>query len=227
MNPQTPEFSPKKQSKLPLVIACLLLVIALVFGIWAFGQMQDYKNNSDKKVATAVAASQKAQSADLQAKFDEQSKSPYKTYQGSATYGSLNFSYPKSYNGYDASDDSQPLNLYFFNGIIPAVGADASYPLRVELLSTDYAQAVQQFSTQLTDATVKASAYIPPKMKGVANIQPGTRFDGAIGQTTTGTKQGSMVVLRLRDKTLRISAETAGGVKDLDNIILPSLTYVP
>jgi hypothetical protein len=224
----TPDYSFKpKSSKLPLAIVSLLLILALAFGIWAFGQMQDYKTNVDKKVAVAVAGANKQQAAELQAQFEEQAKSPYKVFSGSPTYGSVTFQYPKSWSAYANSDSNEPINAYFYADVVPGTESGAAYPLRVELVNTDYTQVVQQFTSQLGQGDLKAAAYIPPKMKGKANVLPGTRFDGAIGQSGNNDVSGSLVVIKVRDKTLQISTQTKAGVKDFDNIILPSLTFVP
>jgi hypothetical protein len=225
LNP--PEYNPPKTSRLPLIIVSLLLILALVFGFWAYGQMQDYKNNSDAKSAAAVAAAEKTQAAKLQAQFDEQSKSPYKTFTGSATYGTVSFNYPKTWSAYVASDSNEPINAYFNPDQVPGVDSNTPLPLRVELLNTDYAQAVQQFSTQVSDGSVKATAYVPPKMKGVNNVTPGTRFDGQVIQTDNGYSNGSIVIIKVRDKTLQISTQTDDGQADFNNIILASLTFVP
>jgi hypothetical protein len=223
-----PEYSfNQKSSKIPLIVVSLLLILAVAFGIWAFGGRQDYKNNADKKIAAAVAVAKRKQAADLQTQFDEQSKSPYKTFAGSATYGSVSFQYPKSWSAYINSDSNEPVNAYFFPGEVPGTDSQTAYPLRVELVNTDYSQVVQQFTSQLGQANLKASAYIPPKMKGKTNVLPGTRFDGAIGQSGNNDIVGSMVVIKVRDKTLQISTQTQAGVNDFDNIILPSLTFVP
>lgn len=217
----------KRASRLPVILLSLLLVMSLGFGIWAYGQMNDYKTNSDAKTATAVAAAKKTQEAQLKQQYEDAAKSPYKTFQGSATYGTVTFNYPRSWGAYITSDSSNLINDYFYPGEVPSTDSGADFPLHVELLSTDYTQAVQTFSSQLSDGSVSASAYIPPKMKGVANTQPGTRFDGAIAQTDTGSKQGTVIILKVRDKTLQITSLSAAGVKDLDNIVLPSLTFIP
>lgn len=229
MNPQTPTdpYTYKKASRLPTIILFLLLIISLVFGIWAYGQMNDYKTKSDAKAAAAVAAAKKTQEAAIRQQYDDAAKSPYKTFQGSATYGTVTFNYPKTWSAYITSDASNLINDYFYPGEVPSIDSGADFPLHVELLTTDYAQAVQTFSSQVTDGSVTATAYVPPKMKGVANTQPGTRFDGAIAQTDTGSKQGTVIVLKVRDKTLQITSLSAAGVKDLDNIVLPSLTFIP
>jgi len=229
MNSQTPttDYLPKKPSRLPVVILALLLIVSVIFGVWAYGQMQDYKTNSDAKAAKAVEAAKKVQAAQLQQQYAEAAKSPYKTFSGSPTYGTITFSYPKSWSAYVTSDSNELINGYFNPDQVPSTDSGADFPLHVELLNTDYSQAIQNFTEQVTDGSVKASAYIPPKMKGVANVQPGTRFDGNVVQTDNGAKQGTVIVLKVRDKTLQITSLAAAGVKDLDNIVLPSLTFIP
>ncbi len=237
MNPQqplppTPQLTLPKPSKKPLIAAIILgvlLIASLAFGYWAFSGRQDYKNNTDKKVSAAVAAAQTAQAAKLQAQFDEQSKSPYKTYTGSATYGSVSFNYPKTWSAYvDETGNTQPIDGYFYPGQVPGIEGSTAYALRVELVNDDYATVLNQFQSNIQNNSVKASAYLPPKMKGVANAQVGTRFDGVIGQNQQGASQtGSMVVLKVRDKTLQIYTQSNDYLPDFNNIILASLTYSP
>jgi uncharacterized protein HemX len=106
---------------LPIVILSVLLLAAIGFGGWAFMQMQDYKNNSNKKAAVAVTAAKKTQAAELQTQFEEQSKSPNKSFKGSATYGSVTFNYPKTWSAYvDTSSTSEPINAYFHPNEVPA-----------------------------------------------------------------------------------------------------------
>lgn len=216
-------------STLVMVTLSVLVVASLAFSFWAFSGRQDYKNNLDKKVAAAVAVAQNQQSASDKIKYDDLAKQPYKSYSGNATYGTVAFSYPKTWSAYvDQTNQSEPINAYFFPGEVPGVQSGVAYPLRVELTSTDYAQAIGQYATSVSDGSVKASAYIPPKMAGVKNVQPGTRFDGGLWQQTDGTTQkGSLVVLKVRDKTLLIYCQSADSLADFTNIVLPSLTFVP
>lgn len=208
------------------VIFILMLVIvgAAVFGGWAYTNGQDYKNNSDKKATEAVEAAKKVQADELQKTFAEQEKQPAKNYKGSITYGTVSFNYPKSWSGYvDEANSSEPINGYFYPNIVPGVQSKTAYALRLELVNTDYSSIVKQHDSQVKDGTVKASAYVPPKMVGVSNVQPGTRLDGALNQDTTG----SMVVIKVRDKTLEIYTQSNDFLKDFNDIILASLTFAP
>ena len=62
------------RSLLAIVLLTIAFIGALIFAFWAFGQMRDYKNNSDKKAAAAVAVAEKSQKEKLAAEFAEQEK---------------------------------------------------------------------------------------------------------------------------------------------------------
>jgi hypothetical protein len=51
----------------------------------------------------------------------------------------------------------------------------------------------------------------------------GSRIDGEISQK----KQGAMIVMPMRDKTLRLWTESRDYVADFDNIILPGFSFSP
>ena len=224
------DIQPRKSRKSAIMAVLVLLLIAsLAFGAWAFSSRQSYKNDSDAKVAAAVAVAKKQQSATDQANFDQQLKQPYKTFTGPATYGSITFNYPKTWSAYvDQTGDNEPINGYFYPGEVPGVSGNTAYPLRVELLDNDYSTVVGQYQSQVTEGSLTSSAYVPPKMKGVANVETGVKLDGAIGQDSNGNAiQGSMVIIKVRDKTLQIYTQTTSSLSDFNDIILASLSFVP
>jgi hypothetical protein len=211
------------------VISTILLVLALIFGFWAFSGRQNYKNNADKLVAQAVILAKNQQAANDKIQYDNLLKQPYKAFTGPATYGTISFNYPKTWSVYnDQTSQNEPINAYFYPDQVPGAQSDVAYPLRVELLNQDYNDVVDQFTAQVTQGNVTSVAYMPPKMKGVSNAQPGVKLDGNIGQSASGTAlKGSMVIIKVRDKTLQIYTETTSGVDDFNNVILSSLTFVP
>jgi hypothetical protein len=211
------------------IVFGILFVAAAIFGGWAFMGRQDYKNNTQAKVNTAVSAAKKVQADQLKKQFDEEAKNPNKIYQGSPTYGSVSFAYPKTWSAYvDESGSAEPINGYFYPNIVPGIQSGLAYALRVELINNAYPQVVAQFNSQVKTGKVRASAYIPPKMVGKANLQPGTRLDGAVSTSQNGrTQQGSMVVIQVRDKTLKISTQSPEYLNDFNNSVLANLTFVP
>jgi hypothetical protein len=206
----------------------VLFVAASSFAAWSFMGRQDYKNNSDKKSAAAVESAKKAQAKELQEKFDEDYKKPNKTYKGPEAYGSISFDYPKTWSGYVSENSgSEPINGYFHPDIVPVVGGNTAYALRAELVNSAYAQVLQGYSSDIKSGKLKASAYVPPKMTTAANVQPGTRLDGVVNRVQSGEQKGSLVLLQVRDKTLKIYTESTNFSPDFNNTVLPSLTYLP
>lgn len=211
-------------SYVSIITLGLAFLGALVFGLWAFSGRQDYKNNSDKKAEAAVEKTKKDQQTELEKKFAEKEKEPNRTYKGSTTYGTVTFNYPKTWSGYvDESSTSQPINGYFHPNIVPGLQSKTAYALRVELVNTEYSAVLKQHDSQINDGTAKAVAYVPPKMEDVINVQPGTKLDGALDQDTTG----SIVIVKVRDKTLQIYTESNDYLKDFNDTILASLTFAP
>ncbi len=231
MNPQQATYPlpvpPKsKKTTLFLIVLGLLLIGALAFGIWAYMGKSDLQKNTNQKITAAVASAKTAQTATLQAQFDEQSKSPSKTFTGSATYGSVTFNYPKTWSGYlDTSNTGQPLNAYFYPDLVPGTQSGASYALRVEIVNDAYADVLTQYQSQISAGSLTAAAYIPEKLKTNTSVQVGTKFDGLL--TSDAKSKGSMVVMRVRDKTLKVYTMSSDFVADYNNTILPSLTFVP
>jgi hypothetical protein len=206
----------------------ILFVAAAAFAGWAFMGRQDYKSNSDQKAAVAVDTAKKAQAQQLQKKFDEDYKNPNKSYQGPVSFGGVTFSYPKTWSAYvDESGGSEPINGYFYPDKVPAINGGTAFALRAELLNSTYSQVMQQYASQIKAGKLKAAAYLPPKMAGVANAQAGTKLDGVVNHSQIGDQTGSMVILQVRDKTLKVYTESTNFSPDFNNIVLNSLTYLP
>jgi hypothetical protein len=211
---------------LPLGLTVTLLVITLIFAVWAFAQRQDYKSNVDKKIATAVVAAEQAKSDEKDKLFAEQVKNPLTTYKGPTDFGALTFTYPKTWNALisDAGSGSTPVDAYFYNGIIPSNGggsilSTASYALRVQILSSGYDAAVKAYDGAATSGKAKVVPYKPTKVNNVV----GVRIDGAL----VGGKTGAMVILPLRDKTIELWTEDLQYVNDFNTNVLPSVSYEP
>lgn len=220
---------PKNPNKRPLVavVLAVLLLASLIGNFTLYSSRQDYKTKSDQKAAAAALAATKAENARLSAQFDAANKAPYKTYQGSNTYGSITFSYPKTYSVYtDENGTDTPINAYFYPDQVPSVQSNVAYALRAELVNTAYADVLSDFQSEISAGTVKAVAYVPPKMKAVANVSPGMLLTGPISSENSDA-QGSLAVIKVRDKTLKIYTESTAYNSDFNNIVLPSLTFAP
>ena len=190
------------------------------FGLWAYMSRQDYKDNVDSKIAIAVAAAEKANSAKKDAEFIEREKEPLRTYVGPAAYGSLSISYPKTWSAFidESGKGSAALDGSLNPSFVPSLQA-GGVALRVQVIDVQYAQTLRTLEQTTKTGKIKVTPYSAPKVPGVVGIR-------ADGEIKIG-KQGSMVILPLRDKTLQVWTEASQFVPDFNTIILPNLNFVP
>jgi hypothetical protein len=195
---------------------------AVSFAVWAFMSRQDYKTNSDQKSAAAVEIAVQKEDSKKNNEFAAAAKLPFRTYIGPEPYGSLHVMYPKTWSAYvDTSGNSDaPLNGYFNPDTVPSVQtANSSYALRVEIDPNSYNSVLNSFSSSIQSKLVTAAPYSLPKVPTAI----GVRLDGAI----ESGKQGSMVVVPLRDKTLKVWITAPQYITDYNTNILPNLTFSP
>ncbi len=198
----------------------VFFIISTIFGVWAFSGMQNYKNNTDLKVKDAVVlAVQKAVTA-KDVEFASKEKLPTRIYRGASTYGSLTFSYPKTWSVYSVKpSNGMPLDLYFSPLVVPDISSGQSYALRVQITSTFYSKEAASIADLVTKGTMKAQAFRPKNVKNVL----GLKAEGTIKKG----KQGGLVLLPLRDRSIKLFTESQEFVNDFNNIVVPSITFAP
>lgn len=208
----------------PLILITLFFIGAATFAVYAYSGMNDYKLNSDKKVAAAVTVAKEETSIEKDKQHAEADKQPLKTYTGPEQYGSLRISYPKTWSGYVVvgTSGNQPLDAYFQPGVVPAISDQAStFALRVQVVNQSYVTVANQYNNMVTNKTLTASAYALPKVPNVVGI----RYEGVID--TSKKVSGSIIILPLRDKTLKLYTESPTYANDFNTNILPNLTFSP
>ncbi len=200
----------------------VLFIFALIFGLLSFMQKADLQKNMDSKVAAATAIEAKKIGAQKDAELIEKEKSPTKTYIGPSTFGSVSFDYPKTYSAYiveSIASAGTPLEGFLHPNVVPKDDKSVSFALRFQLISSPYETVLRTFDANLKTGKVTVKAYRSAKVPDVL----GVRIDGEV---VTG-KQGSLVLLPVRDKTLKIWTESKDTVSDFDKFILPNLSFVP
>lgn len=204
----------------PLVISnALLAVLVIAFGsimIWAYVNYQDQKNNVDAKVAVAVTAAKKEQSAENEKDFLEREKAPYDQYTGSADLGNVTFNYPKTWSVYQAKLDSGGMEVYLHPGVVPIVSSGQQFATEVKVIDQSSDQALKRYDALVKKGDLKATQV-------VVNGFPGTRLDGKFSENITG----ALVIFKLRDKTLTLGTDADTFKTDFDNVILKSLDFNP
>ncbi len=215
-----------------LVLAILLLVGALAFGGWAYGSRQDYKNNTDAKIATAVTVAKQQEASAKDKAFAEAEKNPLKAYNGPEAFGSIVMQYPKTWSGYvveasDGNSNGAQLDGYFYPGIVPSVNNNqaSTFALRLQVLNQSYSETVEGLDRDSrSEAPPVISPYALPKVPKVV----GVKVDGKLPISgSSGDKTGSMVVLPLRSQTIQLWTEGSQFTNDFNNIILPNFSFSP
>ncbi len=207
---------------IPLILMVLFFFAAAGFGVWAFSSRSDYKSNSDRKVAAAAATAADAQKTTDAAKYAEDIKQPYDSYIGPAAFGNVTVNYPRTWSAYvlDSDRSATPISGYFQPKTVPSITDPSNnFALRVELVQTPYQTVLDQFKSRIDLGKATSTPYTLPKVPSVV----GSRIEGQI----TETKQGTMIVMPLRNMTLKIWTESNGFKADLDTNILPNLSFIP
>ncbi len=205
-----------------LVVACFLLVGAIVFAGWAFASRQDYKNNSDQKADAAVTIAKQKEDSLKDVAFAAAEKNPFRTYQGPEAYGSIVVKYPKTWSAYvdDTGTGNALVDGYFYPGTVPSVNNPASvFALRVQVVNQPYAQVVDTLVSQQHAGLLTAAAYSLPKLPKTVGIK-------AIGKLPDGTN-GEIVMLPLRNETIEISTQGSVFTDDYEKNILPNFSFSP
>lgn len=207
----------------PVILLSLLFIIAGYFAFWAYGSRQDYKNNTDAKIAAAVAANTKSIQADDAKQYAEAAKNPLTVYTGPDAYGSVKVSYPKTWSAYvDTTNSSLPLDAYFHPNYVPSVNAQQTYNLRVQINSQSYSTVMTQYNGRIQTGKITAAAYSLPKVPNIV----GTRLTGPVVPNNPNAA-GVLVLLPLRSTTLEIWTESNDYLSDFNTYVLPNLTFSP
>jgi hypothetical protein len=176
-------------------------------------ELDDYKNNFDQKVSTKVADAVAAQKKT----DDEAAKSPYNKFTSPADFGSVSFNYPRTWSIYEYSNTGS-YSAYFNITPVPPVenGSGSSFYLNIS--DSSYDSRVSGMDSLVKKGDVTSSTV-------TASGVDGKRYDGKF--TGTGSNNGAVVLFKIRDKVLSITVYNPDYVTDLNNIILPSLTFKP
>jgi len=224
MEPQLGQHDGPNVLLIPVIVLAVLFVGVGSFAVWAYSGRQDYKNNVDAKISSAVDANKQTVQAEDAAHYAEAAKNPLTTYTGPDAYGSVKISYPKTWSAYvDTTDSGTPLNAYFHSGYVPSTNSRQSYNLRVQVSSQSYSNVLSSYSGQVQAGKVTSAPYTLPKVPGIV----GTMLTGAIVQNQPDGGSGTMVLVPLRNTTLEIWTESNSYMADFNTYILQNLTFSP
>lgn len=192
-------------------IGLIVLVIATAaFAIWAYVNYDDYKTNTDSKIAIAEAEARKEQADEDEARYAELEKEPRLEFVGPDDYGRLTFLYPKTWSVYVGSDISSggTYRAYLNSIVVPPVSDSQQFALRVTIENESYDRVVSGYQRQIQRGELTSSSIS-------VNGKNGTRLDGSFSTNI----RGSAVIFRIRDKTLTMRTDADTFRPDFDTII--------
>ena len=199
-------------------IGCLVLfLIAGALAIWVYMMYVQEKSDVDGKIQLAETKARSEQSEVERKKFAEEAKNPRIEFVGPSDYGRVSFMYPKTWSVYVDKDGSDrgDYKAYLHPEIVPSVGNSASrFALRIEVLNSDFDKILAQYASILKKGDVVSSSV-------EYNGNSATRLDGAFSKDL----RGSVVLMRVRDKTIRFSTD-ADTFKPDFQAILDTVKYV-
>lgn len=203
------------------VMAIVLFLSSLGFGIWAYSSRQDYKNNVDEKIDAAVEIAVQEAKSEKDNEFIQREKKPLKEYSAPAAAGSIKVKYPKTWSAYidQRTQSGESLNAYFNPNFVPGEDTDATYALRIVVDNKSFDDVVEEYDSEIESGKIKAKPYKLPKVKNAVGLQ----LDGEIDTK----QQGTMILLQLRDKTIKVWTEGDQYRADLFDDVLQNLSFSP
>ena len=204
----------------PLLIASILLgVLAAAFAagfIWAYGNYQKYENNTNEIVSEAVNKAKEEQKAEDERQFVEREKQPYLQLVGPEDLGRVTISYPKTWSVYIAKSNSSGYEAYLNPVTIPTVSGSQPYAARVTVSEQRYETVIASYNGLVKKGDLRSAPVTVNNFNGI-------RLDGKF----SATRSGSMVIFKVRDKTLTVATDIVSFRSDFDNIIVKSLDFNP
>ncbi len=202
---------------IPLVLAIVLLLAVSGFGIWSYTNYLDASETEQAEIDEAVAAAEVKLTEDLELAFAEREKLPTKTYTGPAAAGAVKIVYPKTWSVHSKENEEQgEVDSYFNPEFVRDTRDKAPVALRMSVSNSLYENEIKIFTKKAERGEVKVVTY-------KSNGQTGIRVDGNVEDDFTG----SMVILPIRDKTLKIWTENTAFTNDFNDIVLKNLKFNP
>lgn len=203
---------------IPMIIVVFLLVVMTGVSIWAYSLYNDQRNNVNARVEEAVIKAEDALRVELETDFNEREKSPLATFNGSATLGSIVLKYPKTWSAYIKQRESGTVGIegYFHPRFVPDLQSETAYALRLSLVNRSFDSELTKYQRNVESGKLKST---PVTVAGVEGVRIDGPYDSGI--------EGSIVLLPLRDKTLKVFTESTDFLKDFNGTILENLSFIP
>lgn len=201
-------------NQLLVIIGLLVLIVGLSgLSAWLYTEYDEQKTEVNSKIAVAEAAARKKQAEEDDVKIKAIEEEPNREFAGPEDFGRLSFKYPKNWSVYVEDDASavgaSKYSAYLHPVVVPPINSrSARFALTVNIDNIAYDRVLDKYKPAIQKGDLKSSPI-------TVNEHEGTRLDGTIGPDI----RGSVVLFRVRDKTITISSEAETFRESFDTII--------
>lgn len=188
-----------------------LFFVASAFAVWSYISFIDTRSDVEGKIKVAEAEARNQQAELDRKNYLEESKNPRLEFVSPSEYGRVSFMYPRNWSVYIHNDgsDRRDYVAYLHPVTVPSViSRDSRFALKLEIINKDFDVVMKQYESLLKKGDLTSGT---PEFNGNAS----TRIDGAFAKDL----RGSVVLMRVRDKTIRFSTQADTFKPDFKTIL--------
>ena len=213
------------KSKNIFLVASIIFAITTILGLVGYlsasSEIDRYKTETDSIVSEAVEEAKLEQKEEDTKHFSKKYNEPYAEYAGPADFGSIRFNYPKTWSVYNNKFDQNGYQVVFYPDVIPVVSDKTAMALRISVVNKQYETVVSEYETLVVQGQLRASVINVAQTEDFSGYE-GIKLEGAINEVLA---EGTIILLKLRDKTIQLQTDSVDWLSDLDEIILPTFHY--
>lgn len=226
--PKRPNLEPIVEEKEVTSLGAIIAIVALsvttaVFAglfVWKLLDWMNASTNLEAQIADATNAAVLETQNQLESEFAEREKEPNTTFSGPADYGSLTFSYPKTWSLFVAADASNGGEYTAYMNpleIPPATSSDSIMALRISIKSQAFDSVIKSYDNYVKSGKMTMDVVNVNNNTATANIYHGTL-------TTPTDAVGYVAVMKIRDKTAILQSDSELFLNDF-NKVLSTLSF--
>lgn len=192
------------------VLAFLVIVVGS-FSFWAFTNYTKQRDTVNQQVSAAVQEARKQQRTDDEKRFEEERKSPYRSYTAPEVFGGITLEFPKNWNVYviDKTGSGTQVDLTIHPDKVRESGDSTNiYAFRMELKDSLFERENESLKRDTERGNLKAKSVTVSDIEGV-------QYDGEIERDINGRK----IILPYRDKTIIMWTESRDYFNDFQEIM--------
>lgn len=192
------------------VLAFLVIVLGSL-SAWALIKYNEEKDTVSQQVAAAVEEARTQQRQEDERRFEEERKNPYRSYSAPEVFGGIAFEFPKNWNVHsvDTTRGSTQIDLTIHPEAVRETDNGVNiYAFRMQLIDELFDQQNRRYQRMAEKGELKAQPVTVSEIEGV-------QYDGEVVKD----KDGRLIVLPYRDKTITIWTESRDYLDDFQEIL--------